>query len=80
MLMSMLVVTGLVWLLLFPRHSSLEFMSDLAPEFSTPGPASAAALLCHREPARASKDPTSHYLPYGGSLWHKSAGLATVGI
>ena len=30
MLMLMLVVTGLVWLLLLPRHSSLEFMSALA--------------------------------------------------
>ena len=34
----------------------------------------APALLCHKEPARASKAPIEGYfLPYAGSLWHKGA-------
>ena len=42
------------------------------------------ALLCHKEPARAFKDPTDlwnkiaqrptgHFLHYTGSVWHKGA-------
>ena len=33
----------------------------------------AQALVCHKVPDRASKDPMGYPLSYAGSLWHKGA-------